>query len=287
MKTSPLRFAAMLTATALTAACYPPIDPPASTPEPASTLHYADFADQVTGAPMIVDVTVREARRIDISAATGLASQRDRFDVTATVNSLLRGSSAIPPEIRFLADVRQTAAGKSAKLRKNRFFIFARPVPGKPGQVQLSNPDSIILFTPEHDALVRGITQESVRIDAPPAITGLSQAFHVPGTITGEGETQIFLTTEKERPISISVLSRPGQTRSWSVSLGEVVDMNARAPARNTLLWYRLACQRMPRLLPEAALEGQDDAARAQAQSDYAFVWSALGPCPRANQGGA
>lgn len=286
MKTASLRFAAMLSATMFTAACYPPIDPPISAPDPASSLHYADFADQVTGAPMIVDVTVRDARRIDRAATPGLPADRDRFDVTATVNSLLRGSSAIPPEMRFIADVRQTASGKSAKLRKNRFFIFGRPVPGKPGQVQLSNPDSIILFTPEHDALVRGITQESVRIDAPPAITGLSQAFHVPGTITGEGETQIFLTTDKDRPISISIVSRPGQTRSWSVSLGEVVDMNARAPARNTLLWYRLACQRMPRQLPSAALEGQDAAARAQAEADFAFVWTALGPCPRANQRG-
>ena len=83
--------------------------------------------------------------------------------------------------------------------------------------------------------------QEVVAPDAPPAITGLGNAFHVPGTLPGEGETQIFVQTATGAPISLSILRRPGEQRRWAVALGEVVDDAAAPPPRDTLLWYRLA----------------------------------------------
>src|SRR3546814_1145016 len=41
----------------------------------------------------------------------------------------------------------------------------------------------------------------SVAADAPPVITGVGCAFHVPGSLPGEGETQIFLATADGSPV--------------------------------------------------------------------------------------
>src|SRR3546814_13668580 len=73
-------------------------------------------------------------------------------------------------------------------------------------------------------------------------ITEVGDAFHVPGTIPGESETQIFLRTSDQRPVSLSVLRRPGEAPKWSVSLDEMVDESSAPAGRDTLLWYRLAC---------------------------------------------
>ncbi len=67
--------------------------------------------------------------------------------------------------------------------------------------------------------------------DAPPRITGIGRAFHVPGSLPGESETQIFLQTADDRPISLTVLRRPGEQPRWSVALTEIVDEAAAPPA--------------------------------------------------------
>ncbi|MFX8031972.1 hypothetical protein ABTK54_19490, partial [Acinetobacter baumannii] len=64
------------------------------------------------------------------------------------------------------------------------------------------------------------------------------------------------------------------------VALTEVVDESARAPARDTLLWYRLACF-LPDNLPAKVLAGADEANATAAAQDYAFVQQSLGPCTR------
>jgi len=79
------------------------------------------------------------------------------------------------------------------------------------------------------------------------------------------------------------VLKRDGQRKFWAVSLGEIVDEAARAPVRNSLLWYRLACF-LPRQLPGSALSGDRLANAQQARSDYQTVLNDLGSCPRSRQ---
>ena len=91
------------------------------------------------------------------------------------------------------------------------------------------------------------------------------------------------METETGSPISITVLKRDGQQKFWAVSLGEIVDEAARAPVRNSLLWYRLACF-LPRELPAEALSGVSAANARQAQSDYRLVLRDLGSCPRSRQ---
>ena len=100
------------------------------------------------------------------------------------------------------------------------------------------------------------------------------------GTLTGEGETQIFVATTRD-PFAISVVRSPGVALHWGLSLGDVIDPGARQPERNTLLWYRLACF-LPRSLPAGANISTDQVDVALAAEDYAKVLADLGKCPRA-----
>ena len=241
---------------------------------------YADIADLVTISPLIVDATIRKLQKIAPEQALGVPDDRQRMLVEADVTSLIRGQGGITPRVRFLLDVPKDAKGKIPKLKKQRFFLFGSSVTGKPGEIRLSRPDALAQYSPANDALVRGIAKEAVLIDAPPKITGIISAFYSAGTVLGEGETQVFLRTAKERPLSLSILSRPGQEKRWAVSTAEVIDESATAPAKFTLLWYRLACD-LPRSLSSDLVEAADSDDAARAQADYKFVLDSLGPCGR------
>ena len=258
-----------------------PYSPPAyGQVAPAAASGFADLADLVIAAPIIADATIRSTARIKPEEAPGLQPGFTRYYVTADVATLLRGAQGLPPQVGYLVDVAPDAAGREPKLKKMRVLIFARAVPGSADQLQLVAPDAQLGWTPDTEARVRSIGQAVVAADAPPRITGIGNAFHVPGALPGEGETQIFLTTANGAPVSLSILRRPGERPRWAVALSEIVDDAARPPEPETLLWYRLACG-LPRSLPAdatAALEPDD--ARV-ANEDYAFVLTALGPCGR------
>ncbi|MHA6723684.1 hypothetical protein [Sphingomonas sp. RS2018] len=243
-----------------------------------ATPSYADIATRSLGAPAIVDAVVRDARRLKPAEAPGVAPGRVRYLVTADVSALIRGADGLAQRIFYLADVPLDARGKPPRLKKARVLLFARPVAGMAGDVQLTAPDGQLPWTPALDAMVRAIARDMVAPDAPPAITGVGNAFHVPGTLPGESETQIFLTTADARPVSLSILRRPGETTRWAVALSEIVDDAAAAPRRDTLLWYRLACG-LPPALPDAAIATMPPEDGARAQEDYQFVRRSLGPC--------
>ena len=116
--------------------------------------------------------------------------------------------------------------------------------------------------------------------DAPPRITSVRDALSVDGNLVGESETQFFLNTEKDGPVSLSVLRRPNMAPRWGVSWTEIVDQSAIAPRPDTLEWYRLACS-LPAELPGQANLSRDPAARARTAQDYAFVLRQLGECRR------
>lgn len=247
----------------------------------APAITFADAADLVLISPTIVDVTVSKISNIDRELSPGLRPESVRLLVNASVNTLLRGSGGVPGEVQFLIDLPADAKGRAPKLKGQRMFVFARPVMGKPALLQPVLPDSIVGFSANNDALIRQATREAVAINAPPAITGVGQAFHFPGTIAGEGETQIFLDTQSGAPVSINISSRSGMTPLWNVSLGEVVDTQARAPVQDSLLWYRLACGALPARIPVESLASKTQAANVKADADYQFVRQALGPCNR------
>lgn len=241
---------------------------------------YADVADLVTISPLIVDATIRNLQKVAPEQAVGVPENLQRMLVEADVIALIRGQGGVTPRVRFVLDVPKDAKGKIPKLKKQRMFILGNVVAGRPGEIRLARPNALIQWSAENDVLVRAITKEAVLIDAPQRVTGVISAFYSAGTVIGEGETQIFLKTEREQPLSLSILSRPGQEKRWAVSTAEVIDESATAPAKNTLLWYRLACG-LPRTLSYELVEGAESDNAARAQADYKFVIDSLGPCGR------
>ena len=254
--------------------------PPAVTANVIPAPSYATMADLVVASPLVIDATIRSATRIKGAEAAGVAPGNERYYVEADVIALIRGTEAIPARLGWLVDVAPDATGRIAKLKKRRVLAFARPVAGMPGQVQLIAPGAQRDWSPAADTLARRIATEANAPSPPPVVTGVRSAFHVAGALPGEGETQIFLTTADARPAALSVLRRPGEQPRWSVALSEIIDENAVAPARETLLWYRLACA-LPPALPAAATATLEAGDAAQARADYAFVIELLGPCDR------
>ena len=242
-------------------------------------LPYADYADLVLAAPAIVDATIRSSTRLKGPDSAGVAPGMARLYVEADVLALIRGPAALPPRIAYVLDVPVDSRGRLPKLRKLRVLLFARPVPGNTALVQLVRPDAQRDWTPAADALTRRITQETLSPDAPPQVTGIGNAFHVTGDLPGSGETQIFLTTADSRPISFDIERKPDQPPHWVVALSEVVDQSAPPPARDTLLWYRLACT-LPATLPDTSVPQSGDDATI-AREDYALVVRSLGACDR------
>jgi len=247
---------------------------------------YADLVDLTLASPVIADATIRSTTRIKGAEAAGVAADRQRLYVEADVTALVRGQAGLPPRIGYLLDAPTDDRGRAPKLKKARVLLFARPVVNLAGQVQLSAPDAMLPWSPAIDGQVRAIARAVVASDAPPAITGIGNAFHVPGALPGEGETQIFLIAAGGRPVSLSILRRPGEQPRWAVALSEIVDEAAGPPARDTLLWYRLACG-LPAALPDAATAQLDPANAVIAREDYGFVLAQLGPCERRRGGTA
>lgn len=275
---------ASLALTCLISAVYPEIfaaeaaqSPPGQFSD--ATLSYSDLADLADASSLVAVARIRNIVEIEPERAPDTPYKHKRLYVEAEVSNLIRGDGGISPRIRYLYDAVPDRRGRTPKLKKTDVILFARPG-GRPGEIQLVSRDAQIPATAATIDRVKAILSDLMAPNAAPRIIGVGDAFHVAGTVAGEGETQIFLRTENGDPVSLSILRRPGQEPKWAVALGEIVDEAARAPAAGTLLWYRLACALPPSLPPRSvhALSGPDaDAARA----DYGFVLQSLGPCGR------
>ncbi|MFM9853006.1 MAG: hypothetical protein ACKVOJ_09405 [Sphingomonadaceae bacterium] len=246
-----------------------------------SALTYADVADLATGAPITLEARIRKATKITGPAAVGVLLTHQRFLIEADVTALIRGPGTLPPRINYLFDAPRDAKGKLPKLVKMPVILFADAVRGRSNQVQLSAPDAQIAATPQDSQRIRSILSAATAPDSPPTIVGVGNAFHVTGTLQGEGETQIFLQSDDGRPLSFTIVRSSGSAPSWSVSIGEIVDSAAPQPAPDTFLWYRLACF-VPANLPSASVaDASAEDARIIAE-DYRLVVAGLGVCQRA-----
>lgn len=245
-----------------------------------SPFSYADIADATSLAPIIAIATIDKAKHLKGDLAVGVPEGWARFLVRAKVMALLRGDTGLPARIEYLLDTPLDARGRPPRIAKHKVVLAGAPVAGKPASIQLVSPRAQIDWTPQVEARVRAIVTEAIAPDAPPRIIGVGNAFHVRGSLPGESETQIFLKTVGNRPVSLNVLRRPGEDPQWAAALGEMIDDAAKAPQRETLLWYRLACF-LPPALPAASVAelNSDDAAAANA--DYRYVVGALGTCDR------
>jgi hypothetical protein len=249
--------------------------PAAPTPSPYS---YADLADLALSGPILAELRIRKAEKLP-PANPQVAQTRQRYLILADVTSVIRGTGGLPPRVEFLYDARRDAQGRLPKLNKARVIVAALPVAGKPTSLQLASPEALIMAVSSEGGTLRSIVRDVIDPAAPPAITGVGSAFHVPGTLEGEGDSQIFLTTRDGRPISFNVVRTPASAPRWSVSIDELVDMSAAQPRRDTLLWYRLACF-LPATLPVASTEANPEYA-AILSEDYQTVKRGLGTCRR------
>lgn len=249
--------------------------------EAASALTYADLAGLAEASSVIVRVQVKDQATVEPERSPGLAPGMVRLYLETETEAVLKAPAALGESLTYLVDVPLDARGKAPKLKKQSFLVFARPVPGSAGQLQLVEPDAQIAADTTTDARLRAVIAELAAPDAPPRIVGVRDAMSVAGTLAGESETQVFLETGQGAPVSLTVLRRPGQEPSWGVSWTELVDQAAQAPQRGTLEWYRLACF-LPRELPQSAFLQREPSARYQAQADYGFIIDQLGECPRA-----
>lgn len=253
-------------------------------PAPGPQLTYADITDLADAATMVVKARIRTQRSLPPELSPGLRPGWVRLLVQADTEALITGRQAIGESLRYLVDVPLDAKGKPAKLRKQSFIIFAFPVPGHPGDLQLIDVDSQFPADPALEARVREVLTQLASPDVPPVVTGVGEALAVQGNLSGESETQVFLRTKNDAPVSLNVVRRPNMQPEWGVSWTELVDQSAQPPREGTLEWYRLACF-LPADLPYEAILSRDGQSRALATADYRYVLEQLGRCARTRGG--
>ncbi|MCB2048352.1 MAG: hypothetical protein KDE32_09015 [Novosphingobium sp.] len=244
---------------------------------------YADLADLADSASVVVHANVRSMARVEDSRAPGLRPGHGRFYMKGKTRALLFGGQAIGDSLAWLVDLPLDSRGKPPALKKRDVIVFARPVSGRPGELQLVGRDSQILYSEAALAQLRPILGEMAAPDAPPPITGVREVIHVPGNLAGAGETQIFLTTADNSAASITVRHQPGTAPQWGVSFSELVAAANNGPQRDTLAWYRLACF-LPNTLRPGVNLSTSAMDRQQALADYQMVLGELGTCPRSRR---
>lgn len=252
----------------------------ASISSPADGWHYADIADLFLESPIVLTARILEAIPVEDSRSATTAKGTIRYYLVADVVALIRGTGGVAPRVAWIADVPVDGRGKAPRLKKTQVILSALPVTGRPGEVRLAARDAMVPWSAPLEARIRDAVASGLATDGPPRITGIASAFHSPGNLPREGETQFFLTTTDAQPVSINVLRRPGIDPQWAVALGEIVDEAARPPAPETLGWYRLACF-LPGELPATAVADLSPTDTAAARADYGFVMQSLGPCAR------
>ena len=246
----------------------------------AEVASFADLADLAFAAPIVAQVRITKTWRLKDKDAVGTPAGHTRFLIEADVERLISGRNGLPGTIRYIADVPNAANDRPARLKGISAFAFLSGDPAHPGQMRLISRNAQIAATASTDATPRSLLQHVTAPAGSLRITGIANAFHIPGAVPGESESQIFLSTADRRPVSLSILRRPGEAPRWSVALGEFVDDSAAAPERNTLLWYRLACS-LPPALPSSILADLSVENALATAADYRLVMERLGACGR------
>jgi hypothetical protein len=249
-----------------------------ATPQITRSYGYPDIADLALASSIVAHVKVRKAERLKGKFATGVAAGRIRYLITADVIALIRAPSALAKRLTYLIDIAVDSAGRPTSSLKGELVVFAQP--GRPGELRLVTPDAHITYSPELAQMARAILTEAIRPDASPKVTGIDTAFYAPGNLTGDGESQVFLEAEGDRPVSLNIRRLAGEPPRWFASTSDTVDENAVPPRRNTLSWYRLACA-LPPVLPTRVTADMDGTSAAAVATDYAFVMQDLGRCVR------
>jgi hypothetical protein len=234
---------------------------------------HADLADLTIAAPVIVRATITDAERIGDKDSPGLAPGRARLLVTARVDAALVAPAAVPATLSWLWDAPLDGRGKAPK-PKGQPIIAWTAVPAADGKTRLVAGAGQMPWDAATEARVRSIAVEA-RSGSVPAINGVSNGFHVDGTVPGESESQFFLTAADGGRLTMVITTKPGEIRRVAVARGDVIDESAAQVRPDTLLHYRLACY-LPAELPAAAGGGDKVLA-----ADWRAALAAIGPCGR------
>ncbi|MDF1835229.1 MAG: hypothetical protein P1U62_10160 [Alteraurantiacibacter sp. bin_em_oilr2.035] len=249
-------------------------------PGPEASPTYADIVTYALEAELVAIVNIDDQTVFPPERAPDVTPDRVRLYLEALTRNLLASPTGVGESLIFVTDVDREADGDPPALKRRDFVIFADLVPGRPGEVRLVSSRAMFASGPAIEGRVRSVLRQLAENDVPPAVTGVRDVISVPGNLVGESETQMFVETQSGAPISMTVVRRPGLPPQWGVSLGEIVDVTARPPEPDTVLWYRLACSLPDELADDAFLQS-DRSARTRAREDYAFVLADLGPCER------
>ncbi|MBS0481906.1 MAG: hypothetical protein JSR96_07065 [Proteobacteria bacterium] len=241
---------------------------------------YADLADLSDQTPLVIKAQVRKVIALEPARAAGVRPGWARVYIEARTEALIAGNRGLGEQLSYLADLRLDPRGKLPSLKKKSVILFARPVAGRPAELQLVAPDAQLAWDAALETRIKAILAELYAPGAPQKVTGVREALHVPGNLADAGETQIFLATASGEPSALTVARSPGGPPRFSASFSEVVGDSGGLPARDTLAWYRLACF-LPQQLPARANISDSVEDRAAAARDYRAAISQLGPCER------
>ena len=117
-------------------------------PPTAAPIGYADLADLADAAQVAVHAVIRKAIPVPAERAGTVPAGHARVYVEAQTTALLAGSAPLGESLRYLVDVPLDARGKLPKLKKRAVLLFARTVPGRPGELQLVGKDGQLDWSP-------------------------------------------------------------------------------------------------------------------------------------------
>lgn len=223
-------------------------------------------AARFTDAPVVLALRINEERVVP--------GQSLRY-LRARVTAVLKGPADVPRDIAFLAQPR--AGGQ--RWRGQDVLAAAVAIDRASATATLGNDGALDLATPERIVATRTLLAAVSAPGAPARIDRITGAFHSPGTVAGESETQLFFATPRG-PGTLSVIRRSGAEPRWSVSFAEVLSEADGAPPRESLAGVRLACG-LPPTLPADATAQMSQAEAEAATRDYALARDAIGPCPQ------
>ena len=234
---------------------------------------YADIADLSLAAPVIVRATILNSQRIADKDSIGLRPGSARLLITVAVNAALVAPASIPATLSWLRDTPLDTRGKTPKL-KGQMILAWLAMPAADGKARLVAGSAQQPWSPEFESRVRSIVTET-RAGTTPAINGVTNGFRADGTVTGESESQFFLSAVDGHGLTMVVTTKPGEPRRVAVARGDMIDESATTVRPDTFLRYSLACY-LPAVLPKAA--GGTDIALA---ADWRAALASLGPCGR------
>lgn len=130
--------------------------------EPVALAHIR-VADLASAAPLIAKARIRSVKDVRIAGADPGDPARTYHLITARVDSLIRGTGGIAPQVRFLVAPAEGIANSPVVRRRGAtVLIFALPA-AQPGQVQLVSRNALQPWSAGIEATTRAVVCRNAR----------------------------------------------------------------------------------------------------------------------------